>query len=113
MINWDKPIETVAGTPAKWVYVFANVNNSYRHLIVVDHSNVIAYALVDDDGQQGDGTSFIRNKPARKRKVYVNIHRTPEGYPYSFSFDDRESALTAAKGTNGLIALAVEIEVEP
>lgn len=103
MIDWDKPIQTRDGQPARHLGVYSPNEKAY-HAIVIGKPGAEQLCVVRSGGQCSDGTEgpldIINVPPAKLTGTFwVNVYECADGMAYAGSgFDTRADADQCASG---------------
>ena len=119
MIDWDKPIETIEGWPAKVLSATYRIN--YEPFFVVqiecDDGGWSRVVIFDKDGcvKQGILTTKIRNVPV-KREGWIAIYKTkdPKNARHcSIAYPTKEDCIHACCANKVVAYVKVEWEEYP
>jgi len=114
MIDWDKPIETLEGWPAKVISTDYKSRFSKLYVAQIERPGagrdpIMSYiAWFKQDGTPWETTYQIRNVPV-KREGWVRVWNS-NGFPCVFSdvvFTEKASAEAACKKLGGVPACVV------
>lgn len=107
-LDWDKPIETVSGKPAKAVSRdFKSKGRGFDVVVQFEEDYESRLGFYMQDGRPVYAGPLLRNKVKKVTKWY-NLYADRPGFVY---FDNEESARGSARpGSSPLATLSIEIE---
>ena len=81
VIDWDKPIETVEGNPARVISTDHRYSGETLAVIQIEHPGFSCVGYYHKNGEPAFGSVNIRNRKT-KREGWINIypHETDVGY---------------------------------
>ena len=75
MIDWDKPIETMEGHPARVISTDHRYSGENLAVIQIEHPGFSCVGYYHQNGEPTFGSVRIRNRKT-KREGWINIYRT-------------------------------------
>lgn len=98
MIDWDKPIETVEGRPARVISTDHRYSGETLAVIQIEHPGFSCVGYYHQSGEPAFGSVNIRNRKT-KREGWVNVYPTmveDEGRVITCIYTSEEEAKTIA-----------------
>lgn len=104
-IDWDKPIETVEGHPARVLSTDARYSGDTLAVIQIEHPGHSCVGYYHKNGEPAFGSPEIRNRKT-EREGWINIYK--DNYT-SEIHESKEEAISAARKT---VIATIKIEWE-
>jgi len=89
MIDWDKPIETVEGNPARVISTDHRYSGETLAVIQIEHPGFSCVGYYHKNGEPAFGSVNIRNRKT-KREGWINIYR--DGFTGETIYETKEDA---------------------
>ncbi len=109
-IDWDKPIETANGYPARVISTDFRIGGENAILVQIEHpNNGVVHAFNKNGRPHWPFESTLRNRKT-KREGWINVkNSTSHNYPHCIIFPTKEAAMDY-KNAHTIATIKIEWE---